>query len=94
MDVGNTGADRGMRSGDIEIPSDKILYLLDEVCRTLGFCLPPKEKLRISEAVGWNTQSLTDEILTVSGFVPECEEQWRNEIKSRLCHYFQRGSQS
>ena len=62
-----------MGSCSIELSSDKILYLLDELCRTMGYCLPSHEKQRISETKSLDVQKLTDAVLMASGFVPAYE---------------------
>jgi hypothetical protein len=76
-----------MGNGCIELSSDKILYLLDELCRTMGYCLPSHEKLRISETQGLDAPKLTDAVLMASGLVPADEKQLRKEIEARVSHY-------
>jgi hypothetical protein len=82
-----------MGSGCIELASEKILYLLDELCRTMGYCLPPHEKQRISETKGLDAQKLTDAVLMASGFVPAHEKQRRREIEASVSHYLARWAQ-
>jgi hypothetical protein len=82
-----------MGSDGIELTRDKILYLLDELCRTMGYCLAPTEKHRISEIAGLSAETFTDEILKASGFLSEHEKQKRREIEARISHYLDRWSQ-
>jgi hypothetical protein len=75
-----------------EIPSDKVPYLLDELCRTMGYCLQPEQKLRISKARALDAMTLADKVLLASGFVPEHEKRRRKDISEKISHYLRQWS--
>ncbi len=77
-----------------EISRDKALYLLDELCRTMGYCLEPDQKERISKARALDALSLADKVLIASGFTPEHEKQKRKDISAKISHYLRQWSES
>ncbi len=59
----------------------------------MGYCLPPAEKLRLSETKGLSAKTFANAVLTASGFVPEYEKQRGQEIETKATHYLARWAQ-
>jgi hypothetical protein len=81
-----------MADGASEISGETTQYLLEELCRTMGYCLQPEQKQRISKARALDAISLADKVLIASGFVPEHEKQKRRDIVESISHYLRQSS--
>jgi hypothetical protein len=68
--------------------SKKIEHLLNDLCIDLGFCIPPEDIKRITEAGSWEADNFACQVLIAEGMNPEYEKQWRSRIRNKFVEKF------
>jgi GNAT superfamily N-acetyltransferase len=68
--------------------NEGVAQLLSDLCRELGFCVPPNAIERISAFPDLTADQFATEVLRAEGFNPEYEPKWRNKLKQRFTERF------
>jgi hypothetical protein len=67
-------------------------FLLYDIGVDLGFCLPPKDHVRICSAEFWDADSFTDEVFRVEGMNPDELLEGKRQIHRRFTEMFESSS--
>ena len=63
----------------------QVNYLMDDVCRGLGFCDLPRDYWdRVFQTKSLEASQFTRDVLLAEGFAPDPESEWFKAIESRF----------
>ena len=71
------------------LPGDSVGRLLEELCRTFGFCLPPEERARLRADPPNTPEAFTDAVFTAEGLDPALGDRklWKS-VHGRVVRAF------
>jgi hypothetical protein len=56
-------------------------WLLDDLCESLGFCLPPDARRRLAQRPPSGIDAFTDAVFLAEGLDPEDDEELRKQVR-------------
>lgn len=75
---------------DQRLSPNEVRALLNELCTSLGYCLPQDELERIEANPPTDVDEFADVVMIVEGGNPEKKPEERAQVRRIVAHYFNR----